>query len=354
MRDKMRAVQLFAPGDVRCTEIDVPRIESDDDVIIKVKACGVCGSDIPRVMSKGAYRYPIVIGHEFAGEVAETGTACGDLKPGDRVCVMPLINCHTCDYCRVGAAVACDHYDYYGSRIDGAMAEYIRVSAANVLPIPDSVSFEEAAMCDPASVALHAVTKANVLPGQAVAVFGLGAIGFIALQWLANIGCGKVIAVDVIDDKLELAKKLGATHCVNAKKEDPVKAILDYTGGKGADACIEIAGVSVTQINSLDSVRKLGTVVLCGISYDDLVVPNKTLSKILRGELIVKGSWNSSIAPLPINEWKSSLMFMETGKIDLGELITHRVRLEDCMPVFRMMYDRSETFTKVMFLPENK
>jgi L-iditol 2-dehydrogenase len=354
MQGKMRAVQLFAPGDVRCSEIAIPRLEKDDDVIIKVKACGVCGSDIPRVMSKGAYRYPIVIGHEFSGEVQDAGSACTGLKPGDRVTVMPLINCHECDYCHIGAMMVCDDYDYYGSRIDGAMAEYIRVSAGNILPIPDNVSFAEAAMSDPASVALHAVNKAKVLPGQTVAVFGLGAIGFIAVQWLANIGCGEVIAVDVIDSKLNLAKKMGATHCINAGTVDPAKAIMEYTEGKGADACIEIAGASATQIYSLDSVRKMGIVVLCGISYDDLVVPNKTLSKILRGELIVKGSWNSNIAPLPINEWESSLLFMGNGKLSLKKLITHQVRLEDCQSVFEMMYDRSEMFTKVMFFPEKK
>lgn len=350
----MRAVQLFEPGDVRCTNIEIPKVEKDNELIIKVKACGVCGSDIPRVMSKGAYRYPIVIGHEFAGEVVEIGVGCKRIKNGDRVTVMPLLNCNKCDYCKVGEMTVCDDYDYYGSRIDGAMAEYISVREENVIKIPDNVCFEEAAMCDPVSVALHAANKANVMAGQTVAVFGLGAIGFVTIQWLQNLGCSKVIAVDVFDSKLELAKELGATLCINAKKEDPIKAIKKYTQGKGADACIEIAGVSATQINSLECVRKLGTVVLCGISYDDLVIPNSTLSKILRGEIVIKGSWNSSITSLPINEWESALMFMESGKIKLDKLITHRVKLEDCQQIFEMMYERKEEFTKVMFLTELK
>ncbi len=352
MPQKMRAVQLFAPGDVRCKSIAVPTISKANDVIINVKACGVCGSDIPRVMSKGAYRYPIVIGHEFAGVVSEVGTEVTNVKKGDRVTVMPLVNCKKCDYCKIGQAVVCDDYDYYGSRIDGAMAEYISVCEDNILHVPDNVSYYEAAMTDPVSVALHAARKANVEAGQTVVVFGLGAIGFITVQWLKYLGCDKVIVVDIIDEKLETAKKLGADLCLNGKKCDVIKSIMEFTNGKGADAAIELAGSMFTQVQSIDSVRKMGTVVFCGISYNDLVLPNKTLAKILRGELSVKGSWNSSIAPLPINEWKSALMFMESGKIKVKDLITHVLRLEECQSAFEMMYNRTETFTKVIFDPE--
>jgi L-iditol 2-dehydrogenase len=351
MQEKMRAVQLFAPGDVRCQRVDVPAISKPDDVLIKVKACGVCGSDIPRVMTKGAYRYPIIIGHEFSGDVVSTGEAVSVIKAGDRVTVMPLVNCKKCDYCKIGNAVTCDDYDYYGSRIDGAMAEYILVSEENILQLPDNVSYYEAAMTDPVSVALHAVRKANIEAGQTAVVFGLGAIGFIAVQWLKNLGCHKVIAVDIIDEKLELAKKLGADVTINGKQCDVAKAVYDNTGGQGADAAIEIAGSKYTQVQAIESVRKMGTVVYCGISYDDLTLPNKALSKILRGELNVRGSWNSSIAPLPINEWKSALMFMSSGKIKLKDLITHVVSLEECQATFNMMYNRTEMFTKVIFDP---
>ncbi len=354
MSEKMRAVQLFAPGDVRCELIDIPDISKPDDVLIKVEACGVCGSDIPRVMSKGAYSYPIVIGHEFAGEVLKVGTGVKKAKKGDRVTAMPLVNCKECDYCKIGQAITCDNYDYYGSRIDGAMAEYIVVSEDNIIHIPDNVSYYEAAMTDPVSVALHAVRKANVEAGQTVVVFGLGAIGFITVQWLKNMGCDRVIAVDIIDEKLEMAKTIGADLCLNGTKCDVVKEIMEFTNGRGADSTIELAGSVTTQVQAIDAVRKLGTVVLCGIAYNDLVLPNKTLGKILRGELQIKGSWNSSIAPLPINEWESALMFVGKGKIKLKDLITHVVRLEDCRTAFDMMYYKKEMFTKVIFDPNKK
>lgn len=351
MTGKMRAVQLFAPGDVRCVEVDIPQVTRPDDVLIRVISCGVCGSDIPRVMSKGAYRYPITIGHEFAGEVVRTGDAATNCRPGDRVTVMPLVNCGVCPYCRIGEATLCDDYDYYGSRIDGAMAEYITVRADNILHLPDGVAMEHAAMTDPVSVALHAIRKADIQAGQTVAVFGLGAIGYIAVQWLRLLGCQGIVAVDVLDEKLGLAKALGATRTVNAALENPVAAILAATDGRGADACIEISGNRGAQVQAIDAVRKMGRVVYCGISYDELVIPNKTLNRILRGELQLRGSWNSSIAPLPINEWKSSLMFIADGRIRLDPLISHHFRLEDCQAAFNMMYNRTEIFTKVMFTP---
>jgi L-iditol 2-dehydrogenase len=352
MAQKMRAVRLFGIGDVRCVEVDVPQLQKDDDVIIKVKSCGVCGSDIPRVMAKGAYKYPITIGHEFAGQVVDAGDKVKNLEIGDRVSVMPLIPCGECDYCKVGQAVMCDNYEYYGSRIDGAMAEYIRVSASTILKLPLGVDYEMGSMTDPTSVALHAIRKLNTEPGQSAVVFGLGAIGFLAVQWLKALGYTKVFAVDIFDEKLQLAARLGADYTVNGKRQDPIKFIKENTENKGVDAAIELAGSKFTQAQAIDAVKKMGTVVYCGISYEDLNIPSGTLSKILRGELNIKGSWNSSIAPLPINEWKSSLEFMKNGNIRPNPLITHRFRLEDCQKAFDMMYNKTEVFTKVLFKPE--
>lgn len=347
----MRAVRLFAPGDIRCVEHLCPDILNADDVIINVKACGVCGSDIMRVMKKGTYTYPITVGHEFSGEVVEVGKQAGTVQPGDRVTVMPLIHCCTCDYCRIGEYVLCDDYDYYGSRVDGAMAEYARVSARNVLLMPNGLDYEAAAMTDPIAVALHAVRKASLLPGQCAAVFGLGAIGLVAVQWLKIMGAGEVIAVDIYSEKLQLAKELGADVVVNGKKQDVAAAIKEATGGKGADAAIEIAGSKISQVQAIRAVRKMGTVVYCGISYDDLLIPNAELSDILRGELVLKGTWNSSMAPLPINEWEVSLQMVASGRIKARPVISHRFKLEQCQGCFDMMYHRTEVFNKVMFIP---
>jgi L-iditol 2-dehydrogenase len=352
MAKKMRAVRLFGIGDVRCVEVDVPTVEKRDDVLIKVKSCGACGSDIPRVMVKGAYHYPITIGHEFAGQVVEFGDGVKNLTIGDRVTVMPLIPCGECDYCRVGQHVLCDQYQYYGSRIDGAMAEYIKVSASTILKLPPGVDYEMGSMTDPTSVALHAIRKAGIEPGSSAVVFGLGAIGYLAVQWLKALGCTTVFAVDIFEDKLRMAQELGADLCINARKQDPIQAILENTNHKGVDAAIELAGNTTTQVQAIQAAAKMGTVVFCGISYADICLPNAVLNQILRRELRLKGSWNSSISPLPINEWESSLIFMKNGRIKTNPLVTHRFKLEECQECFTMLHNKTEVFTKVLFKPE--
>ncbi len=353
MAQKMRAVRLFAPKDIRCVEVDVPSIEKDTQVLIKVKSCGVCGSDIPRVMVKGTYHFPTTIGHEFAGEVINCGDKVkGGLAIGDRVAVMPLLPCGECQYCKVGQSHLCDTYDYYGSRRDGAMAEYIVVESGNCLKLPANVDYEMGSFTDPVSVGLHAVRKVEIIAGKSAAVFGLGAIGYITAQWLKALGCTTVIAVDVAEDKLRLAKRLGATHGVNGKEGDAVKAIKELTGGEGVDIAIEFAGNKITHVQAVEACKKNGEVVYGGITYDDVTFPNKAIASILRGELKIYGSWNSSINPLPVNEWQSALEFMHSGQINVNPLITHRVRLEECKQVFEMMYNRTEVFTKVLFKPE--
>lgn len=352
MAQKMRAVRLFAPKDIRCEEVDVPSIQQDDQVLIKVKSCGVCGSDIPRVMVKGTYRFPTTIGHEFAGEIVDGGDKVKGFSIGDRVSVMPLIPCGACQYCKVGLSHLCDDYDYYGSRSDGAMAEYVVVKSENCLLLPSKVDYEMGSFTDPVSVGLHAVRKTRIESGKSAAVFGLGAIGFITVQWLKALGCTTVIAVDVSDEKLRLAERLGATNSINGKDVDAVQAIRDLTGGEGVDIAIEMAGNKITHVQAVPSVKKNGEVVYCGITYDDVNFPNSAISAILRGELTIHGSWNSSINPLPINEWGTGLQFMKTGQIKVNPLITHRFRLEDCKAAFTMMFERSEVFTKVLFKPE--
>lgn len=353
MASKMRALRLFAPGDVRCVEVDVPVIEKDTQVLLKVKSCGVCGSDILRVMEKGTYSFPTTIGHEFAGEVLEIGSGVKNLVIGDRVTVIPMLPCWVCEYCKVGNSHMCDTYDYYGSRRDGAMAEYIVVESANCLILPTNVDYEMGCMTDPLSIALHAVRQSGgVEAGSSAVVYGMGAIGFMTVQWFKALGCTEVYAVDVSGEKLRLAERLGATKGINALECDPVKELMNLTGN-GVNTAVEIAGNKITYVQALLSVKKSGTVVYCGITYDDVLYPNNAIAHILRGEITIKGTWNSSPNPLPISEWKTALQFMKTGTIKVNPLITHRYRLEDGKKAFDMMYKRSEVFTKVLFKPED-
>ena len=350
MARMMKAANLYAPGDIRAEEVPVPE-PKEGQVLIKVKACGVCGSDISRVMETGTYHYPTIPGHEFAGEVVELGPETDAALLGKRVTVIPLMPCQICDYCRIGEYQLCEDYNYLGSRTDGAFAEYVVAPAANLLPLPEGVSFELGAMTDPAAVALHAVKKLEIKPGDRVAVFGVGPIGTFALQWAKLLGAGGTIAVDIFPEKLAVAAQLGADHCINGREEDPVERIMALTGGRGVERAVEFAGHKVTQEQSILATAKMGSIVWGGISHSDLPLREKAVDGILRKELTLIGSWNSSFAPF-ISDWEKTLLFMGQGRLRGEELITHRLSLDEIKDAFKMMQERTEYFNKVMFFPE--
>ena len=346
----MKAAVLHAVGNLRYEDIPIPEIAAGE-VLVKVKAAGVCGSDIPRVMKKGTYSFPLVPGHEFAGEVAQVGDHVGDsFDVGDRVTVFPLIPCRECAYCQIGEYAQCDSYDYLGSRSNGGFAEYVAMPVDNLVPIPDNVDFDCAAMTEPASVALHALRRTGVDTGDNVAILGAGPIGIILAQWARSCGAGRVFLADIVDEKLDVAREFGFTDCINAAREDTVKRIVEETNGRGADICVEAAGTSVTLEQSLRIVRKLGKVVLMGNVSGDVVIPERTASAILRGQLTIYGTWNSSFTAVPKNEWITALQFMSLRRLDLNPLITHRFRLDQVNDAFDMMYNKREFFNKVMFV----
>lgn len=350
MTRTMKAVRLYAPGDLRVEEIEIPA-PGDNQVLVKVRAVGVCGSDPGRVMKKGTYSYPTTIGHEFAGEIAEVGSKVKQFKVGDRVTVAPLIPCGVCKYCKTGKYNLCDNYSYYGSRTDGAMAEYVVVEECDLLKLPDEVDFESGACTDPASIALHAMLKSEMKVGDNVAILGVGPIGLFAVQWAKIMGAKTVFAVDIMEEKLQVAKEVGANHSVNAKDTDPVQFILDKTGGQGVQRVIELAGSKITQEQSIRLASKEGTVVFCGISYDDLVIPAATLDALLRKEIRLIGAWNSVFSPLPVNEWELSLHFMAKRSLRCKPLISHRFPLDKAPEVFQRIWAKSEFFNKVLFIP---
>uniref|UniRef100_A0A7V3YEX2 Galactitol-1-phosphate 5-dehydrogenase n=1 Tax=Candidatus Caldatribacterium californiense TaxID=1454726 RepID=A0A7V3YEX2_9BACT len=350
MATRMKAVRLHAPGDLRVEEVEIPEI-NDHQVLVRVRAVGVCGSDPGRVMKKGTYSYPMTIGHEFAGEVVKVGARVTSCKPADRVTVAPLIPCGTCDYCKTGKFNLCDHYSYYGSRVDGAMAEYVAVEECDVLQLPEGLDFESGACTDPVAIAFHALRQGNLKAGKSVAILGVGPIGLFAVQWARVMGAKEIFAVDIFDEKLEIARNLGADHVINARKEDPVASVLARTGGAGVECVVEIAGSRITQEQGLRMAKKEGTVVFCGISYDDLIIPSATLDGILRKEIRIVGAWNSVFSPLPVNEWQIALHFMARGLIRCQPVISHRFRLEEAPEVFQRLWKREEFFNKVLFIP---
>ena len=347
----MKAAVVVANEDVQYQEVEEPQV-TPGHVKIKVRYSGICGSDIPRVLNHGVHFYPIVLGHEFSGDVVEVGEGVTKVKVGDRVSGAPLLPCMKCDDCQQGNFSLCKHYSFIGSRQQGSNADYVVVPEQNAVPFDKTVPYEQGAMFEPATVAIHGVFQNDYHGGEYVAILGGGTVGMFTMQWTKIFGSKKVVVFDISDERLALAKRLGATAGVNGMKTDAVAAIKELTGGEGVDIAIEFAGNKITHVQAVASCKKNGEVVYGGITYDDVTYPNKVIQAILRGELTIHGSWNSSINPLPINEWKSGLEFMSTGQMNVNPLITHRVRLEDCKEVFEMMFNRTEVFTKVLFKPE--
>ncbi len=205
-------------------------------------------------------------------------------------------------------------------------------------------------MTEPASVALHAVRRVNIEVGDEVTILGAGPVGIILAQWASFSGAEKIFIIDIMEEKLNIAKKLGFKYSFNATSEDPVEKIKCETDNNGTDVCFEAAGTPVTFEQSLRIVRKLGKVVLLGNIEGEVKIPEKTASMILRGQLEIHGSWNSSFAPLPKNEWKTTLQYMNLRKLSVEPLISHKLNLSQAKEAFGMMSKRKEFFNKVMFI----
>jgi L-iditol 2-dehydrogenase len=340
----MKAAVLHAIGDLRIENIATP-VPGPGEVLVRVRSCGICGSDVPRVFSKGTYHFPTVCGHEFAGTVA----SASDLALGTPVTVFPLLWCGKCTECERGAYARCEDYGYLGSRSDGGFAEYVVAPRRNLLALPEGVSVEEGAMTEPAAVALHAIKRANLQAGESVAVLGAGPIGLMVAQWARAMGAARVIVCDIAPASLALARELGFSLTVDSKACDPVKRIAELTGGRGADVTVEAAGVPATFTAAVGAAAAAGRVVMLGNPSGDVTLPAKLISQIMRRELALLGTWNSSYSAsgLP-DDWRTVLAAVAAGTIKLKPLISHRFPLDQTMTGLTVMKSRNEFVAKVL------
>jgi L-iditol 2-dehydrogenase len=345
----MKAVRMYKPGDLRVEDVPVPKA-GDDETLVKVIACGVCGSDIPRVNRYGAHIAPLTIGHEFSGEIVETGKNVKGFVPGDIVAVPPLMPCRKCEWCLAGEYSLCDHYDYFGSRRDGAMAEYVPVPQANLLKITPEIDPVEAATFDPCANAMHAIGIAGLKEGENVSIYGAGPIGLFALQCAKAYGALKVIMVDIDEKKLQIAAELGADHTINSRNEKPSDKIRDILGG-GAEVVFDITGAPAAQLEAIESCRKLGRMVLVGISHQPLSLGEKHVDQIMRKQLRVLGSWNSFYEPFPGRDWFETRRLFSEKKVRADKVISHRLTLDEAPGMFQAIDKGGIFFNKILFLP---
>lgn len=332
----MKAGVVHARNDIRYEDIKKPEIEPGK-VIVKVKYTGICGSDVPRVNGDACHYYPNVLGHEFSGVVDEVGEGVTTLKKGDRVAGVPLVPCMKCADCQKGNYSLCKHYSFIGSREFGSFAEYVQVPEKNAVKFADEVSFEQGALFEPATVALHGLRRVDYKGGKTVAILGGGTIGMMTAQWAKIFGAKSVTVFDIVDERLELAKRLGADYGVNSGAADFMDQVNEITGGRGFDYVYETAGNTITMKMAFKLAANKAGVCFIGTPTKELSFTVDEWEAINRKEFILTGSWMSYSAPFPGDEWDLTAHYFNTGELKYDDsFIFKKMPLSQIADAFEM------------------
>ncbi len=347
----MKSVRLHAIKDFRVDNLAIPQ-PVGEQLLLKVGACGICGSDIPRIFELGTskQKYPLTLGHEFGGTVVAAGEEADSSLIGKKGAVFPCIPCRKCNSCISGDYAMCVDYDYLGSRSDGGFSEYCLIPSSwhFVESANPETSMEAMAMVEPCTVAQHAVRKSNLRAGYSVIVFGAGPIGIMAARWAKIFGADQVVLVDVIDEKVRFAGECGQV-VLNGIRQDIAAEFKKLSGGRLADIVIEGTGTGAALNQAIDCVKTFGTISLLGNPHMDTTIRLSQHSSILRKELTLVGIWNSYYADTPINEWKYTVRMMDTGRMFVGDLITHRSNIDGIPQLCEDIYMHRVNICKALY-----
>lgn len=331
--------------------VDFPDPEyGPDDLLIKVQACGICGSDIHGYDGSTGRRVPpLIMGHEASGDVVAVGANVKDFKSGDRVTFDSMISCGRCKFCTAGQINLCDNRQVMGVspgdyRRHGAFADYVVVPRHIAFRLPDAISYVHAAMVEPVSVVVHATNLAPKKLGQTAVVVGTGMIGLLAVQALKAAGYSRVFAIDLEDRKLETARQLGADAVVNPKNTDAAKAIQDLTGGRGADLAMECVGATAPVQTAIACVRKGGAVTLVGNITPKIEL---NLQSVVTREIALYGSCASA------GEYPECLDLISRGVIKVDPIISAMAPLNEGASWFERLYGHDPELMKVILKPVN-
>ena len=343
----MKALIYTKPYSFEYSDFPDP-VAGEDDVLIRVKACGICGSDVHGFTGKTGRRIPpLIMGHEAAGIVEGIGKNVSGFEKGDRVCFDSTVYCNKCEACRAGLFNRCDKRQVLGVSVPafkrhGAFAEYVAVPSWIVSKIPDELSFVHAALLEPASIGTHAANRAPISNDDTVVVIGAGTIGLFILQAARLRGAAKVIAVDINEFRLNLAKKLGADKLINPLKSDLSEAVLQETEGKGANVTLEAVGYAKTFADAVSITRMGGYVVAVGnlekkAEFD--------LQQLIARELTFTGSYASS------GEFRDCIELVASGKISVEPLISDVLPMQEGPDAFDRLLKAEENLVKIVLEP---
>ncbi len=336
----MKAAVLEKVGKLTVKDIPGPELEPDE-LLVKVDTCGICGTDVKLYEGKYTAKVPVVLGHEYAGEVVEVGKEVMNIKMGDKVVSDPNESCGACYWCRSARPCFCNSLAAYGVLRDGGFAEYTKLGEKGAYKIPEKLNYESASFAEPVSCAIHGVDRIGYKPADNVLIIGGGSMGQVHLQLALNSGVNQVVLVEVEEDRINMAKRFGATHVINPKDVNLKEAVLNLTDGLGPDVVVEVVGHTSTISQAIDVAGKTAKVLIFGFAPEGekaAFIPFDVLSK----ELTIMGSW---VNPYTFSR---ALDILASGRVDVKPLISKRLPLDNIMDGFTLMAEKPKGFMKAL------
>lgn len=331
---------ITAPGKIEFHDKILPEAGLND-VVVKVKAAAICGSDLHLYKGKHpVVSLPSAVGHEIAGQVIATGKQVTKVKEGDRVAVEPIITCGKCDFCQRGDYHLCIKVSFQYRQGQGGFAPYFIVHEDHVFRLPQAISYEEGALLEPLSVALHAVKLSGIRLGQSYAIFGAGAIGLMVLQLARLASGGQSFIVDIRDFRLEKAISMGAAHAINNSHGEAIQVLLEETGQMGVDFAFEAVGIEATLVQALQSLKKGGKTVVMGIFENPEA--HLPVNLFVQKEICLAGSQGYN------RDFQDAISLLKHGYVNLEPFITHRFPLERLQDAFDLLMDSQSRAIKVL------
>lgn len=336
----MKAIEVTSPGAVHVVERPMPPAPGANEVLIRVKTAGICGSDIHIYHGKNAFAtYPRIVGHEFAGEVVKTGAAVEGVKVGERVAVDPVVSCGRCYACRLGRNNVCKEVNVLGVHRDGGFCDYVTVNGSQVHKLPDGLSWEHAALIEPYTIAAQSAAQGRLTGNDTVLICGAGPIGLVLLE-AAKIAGARVAIIDIVDSRLERAKALGADLAVNSQKSDIVEEVMRFSEGNGASLIFEATGnVKILELCVKELAAIAGRIVVLGFGPEPAAVPP---IELMRRELELIGT------RLNLQRFPAVIGWFEKGLVHPEQIISHVFAMQDIKQAFDLTEQQPAEVCKIV------